>query len=302
MGARYSGQPVPEAPSKQPSNLLMRFLTALVGVPILLSAMYLAPKGAFLLIVLAAGAIAANELFLMVTPQSKVQRAYGVLVSLGVMAFLFVAVDSYAKEGYDQFTKLLFPLAIPGLFLLLILGLLVSLVAPEPIERASERAGWLIAGPLYIGGLVGSVGLLHLRAHGPSWVVLAMCLAWLGDTGGYFAGRYFGKHKLYEKVSPKKTVEGAFGALGGALVGVLAAHFWFLPELPLGHGVVLAIVGGSLGMCGDLCESLIKRGTGVKDSGALLPGHGGLLDRIDALMFTAATTWIYATWVLDGHL
>ncbi|MEZ4288054.1 MAG: phosphatidate cytidylyltransferase, partial [Polyangiales bacterium] len=125
--------------------------------------------------------------------------------------------------------------------------------------------------------------------------LLSMCLAWMSDTTAYFTGRAFGKHKLYPSLSPKKTVEGAIGGLLGSVGASVLAHFTFLPQLPLLSGVALAIVAGCLGQCGDLFESLIKRSTGVKDSGKILPGHGGLLDRVDALMFTASTTWVFAT-------
>ena len=112
--------------------------------------------------------------------------------------------------------------------------------------------------------------------------MLALMLSWLSDTGGYFAGRLFGKHKLYPAVSPKKTVEGAIGGLAGAIVGALIAHFFYLRSLPLGHGVALALVAGAAGQAGDLGESLLKRSFGVKDSGGIVPGHGVLLDRARA--------------------
>jgi phosphatidate cytidylyltransferase len=129
-----------------------------------------------------------------------------------------------------------------------------------------------------------------------------MFLSWLADTGGYFAGRAFGKRKLYEKVSPKKTVEGAIGGLLGATAGAVFTSLVLLPELPVAHAVALGLVGGALGQMGDLTESLVKRATGVKDSGSIVPGHGGILDRIDALFFTSAITWLYATYLLDGGL
>jgi len=99
-------------------------------------------------------------------------------------------------------------------------------------------------------------------------------------------------------VSPKKTIEGSIGGLAGSVVGAVVASYWYLPELPIEHAVPLALVAGALGQAGDLCESLIKRSCGVKDSGSIVPGHGGILDRIDALMFTAAAAWVYAVWFL----
>ena len=148
-------------------------------------------------------------------------------------------------------------------------------------------------------GAIGA-GLAVIRrdipGDGPSYVVLAIMFAWFSDTGGYFAGRFLGKHKLYEAVSPKKTIEGSIGGLAGAAVGALLGHFWFLPSLPLVDGIVLAIVAGALGQAGDLGESVLKRSTGVKDSGAIVPGHGGILDRVDALLFTSTATFLYTLW------
>jgi phosphatidate cytidylyltransferase len=132
---------------------------------------------------------------------------------------------------------------------------------------------------------------------GAGYVVVALAFAWMSDTGGYFAGRYLGKHKLYEAVSPKKTIEGSIGGLAGAVLGGVAAHFTFLPSLPLGHAIVLAVVAGFLGQLGDLGESLLKRSVGVKDSGAILPGHGGILDRVDALLVTSTILYLYTRWM-----
>jgi phosphatidate cytidylyltransferase len=120
--------------------------------------------------------------------------------------------------------------------------------------------------------------------------------AWWGDTGGYFAGRFLGKHKLYAAVSPNKTVEGAVGGLVGSVAGALAASLGFLRAVPLSHSIPLAILAGVLGQAGDLGESLIKRSTGVKDSGAIVPGHGGILDRVDALLMASITVYMYALW------
>ena len=153
-------------------------------------------------------------------------------------------------------------------------------------------------GPLFVGAPLSMLAVMRrdLLEAGPGYVVMSIMFAWFGDTGGYFAGRFLGKHKLYEAVSPKKTVEGAIGGLGGSVIGALMAHFWFLPSLPLVSGVILALVAGALGQAGDLGESLLKRSFGVKDSGAIVPGHGGILDRVDALMVTAAVTFLYTLW------
>jgi phosphatidate cytidylyltransferase len=123
--------------------------------------------------------------------------------------------------------------------------------------------------------------------------VLALLCGFISDTAGYFAGRRWGRRKLYEVVSPKKTVEGALAGLAGGLASGLVAHAWFLQELSLARAVALSLVATAAGQIGDLCESLIKRATGQKDSGELLPGHGGILDRSDAMLFASATVYTY---------
>lgn len=264
------------------SNLAKRLVTAVVFVPILLWLLFGAPKVGFLALVLLAVAIGAWELFTMTQPKHMAQRVWGVLASLGVASVMLFAPNATAMATL--------------LVGLVGAGALVALIGVDPIEEAGGRMGWLVAGPLYVGGLLSTLALLHQRDHGGGWVALAMMLAWLGDTGAYFAGRAFGKHKLYQRVSPNKTIEGAVGGVFGSVAGVLIAHVWFIPNLPLAGGIVLALIASVLGMAGDLVESLIKRSYGVKDSGWIVYGHGGLLDRVDALMFTAAATWIFTLW------
>lgn len=275
-----------EAAPRGPSNLVVRLLTAAVAAPGILYLLFWAPKWGFQTLVLAAVVIAAWELGSMTMGGDRLLTVYGVVASLAVSAVLLYTPTV--------------PALLAAFVLLPMGGLLLSLVRPDPIEKADRRIAWLIAGPLYV-GMLATLGRLHLRDNGGGWVVLTMMLAWWGDTGGYFAGRAFGKRKLYEKVSPKKTIEGAIGGLGGSVAGALCAHFWYLQALPLVDGVVLAVIAGALGQAGDLCESLIKRSAGVKDSGFIVPGHGGLLDRVDALVFTSAATWVYATLFLDAR-
>ncbi len=275
----------PAAP-KPVSNLVVRLLTAVVAAPAILYLLFAAPPWGFQVLVMAAVAVAAYELFGMTMGKDRVLEAYGVLASLAVATVLLYFPSP--------------PILVATFALLPMAGLLFSLVRPDPIDRADRRMAWMIAGPLYV-GLLATIGRLHMRDNGGGWVVLTMMLAWFGDTGGYFAGRAFGKHKLYEKVSPKKTIEGSFGGLAGSVLGALVAHYWYLQALPLIGGIALALVAGALGQAGDLCESLIKRSAGVKDSGFIVPGHGGLLDRVDALVFTSAATWLYATLILDAR-
>lgn len=265
-------------------NTLARFATAAIGIPILLYLMFWAPWWGFQVLVALCIARAAHELFRMTMHGAPPLHAWGVIATLGVSSALI-----FAPDRADVMVS-----TIVGVTAL---GTLVGLLRPEPHDAAGVRTAWLIAGPLYVGGMLSTIGALHRLPHGGEWVLLAMWVAWSSDTGAYFAGRFLGKTKLYPKVSPSKTVEGSIGGLAAALTGGLAAHFWFMPSLPLVDALVLALVAGALGQLGDLVESLIKRSTGIKDSGSILPGHGGLLDRVDALMFTGAACLAYNLWI-----
>ena len=290
--APSAGAPEPAAPPPAKSktdpafirNTLTRFATAAIGIPILLWLMFIGPPWAFLLLVLAAVARGGHELMRMTMVGAPLLHLWGVLATVGIAAAHLLAPDA----------RVLATLILPHAAI----ATIASLSKPQPTEAAGMRLAWLLAGPLYVGGLASSVAAVHRVPHGGEWVLLSMWLAWASDTGAYFAGRYFGKHKLYPQVSPSKTVEGSIGGLMGSLTGGLAAHFGFLPSLPLLDAIVLALFAGALGQAGDLVESLVKRSTGVKDSGSILPGHGGMLDRIDALMFTATACLLYALWIM----
>lgn len=264
------------------SNLTVRLLTAAVAVPLLLALLFVGPTWGFYVLVAAASVIGATELFGMTHPGDRVAQGVGALMTL----LLSAAVYFFVRDAR----------VVLGAFLLTtIVGVLVPLWRLGQIETAALRILANVAGPIYIGALLATIALVHREqgALGGQWVVMTLTFAWFGDTGGYFVGRFFGKHKLYEKVSPKKTREGFFGSLLGSTIGALAAHLWYLPVIPLGHAVLLAVVAGALGQMGDLVESLLKRSTGIKDSGWIIPGHGGLLDRIDALLIVSPIVWAY---------
>ncbi|MFW5739906.1 MAG: phosphatidate cytidylyltransferase, partial [Myxococcota bacterium] len=220
-------------------------------------------------------------------PGDRAAQLAGVLTCLGTSACVYFLTD-------NALVMLTLLLAAP------LLGMLIVLWRLGDIKTAALRVMAGSFGPLYIGGCLTTLALLRKEQpgfDGPGYVVLALGLAWASDTGGYFAGKHLGKRKLYEAVSPKKTIEGSVGGLLGAVLVAVVGHLWFLKSLPLVHAVVLGVVGAALGQLGDLGESLLKRSTGVKDSGAILPGHGGILDRVDALMITATVVYLYTRWV-----
>lgn len=181
--------------------------------------------------------------------------------------------------------------------LLTMLALLFVLVRPEPIPTSVSRAALLMLGAAYGGGLITYLARLRELPDGQGLALLALFCTWASDTGAYFAGKAFGRHKLYPKISPAKTVEGAIGGIAMAV----AMAFAIAAFLPTGLGTAeLAVVGGLaavLGGVGDLCESMMKRAVGAKDSSRLIPGHGGVLDRFDAVMFVAPAVYVFASFV-----
>jgi phosphatidate cytidylyltransferase len=266
------------------SNLATRLLTAAVVAPLILLLLFLGAPWGFTALILGAVALSAVEFFNMSHPGDAVARTFGVLLTMAVSAVFYFLSDE--------------PRALVTLLILLpLVSMMFALVRLGDVHTSAARMAAMTFGPLWL-GLLTFIALLREKqgALGPPYVLMTLMFAWLADTCGYFAGRYFGKHKLYEAVSPKKTVEGLVGALLGAVAGALMAHFWYLPRIPLGHAVALAIIAGLCGQLGDLGESLLKRSTGVKDSGEIVPGHGGMLDRLDALFVTSALVYLYTLW------
>ena len=168
------------------------------------------------------------------------------------------------------------------------------------LTRAPQRVGLAVMGAVYPGLLLSALVRIRQLEHGEWWIILTLVVTWWNDTGAYFAGRAFGKRKLFERISPKKTWE---GAIGGALLATFGAllvkHLW-LPDLPYWGAAVIGVGASLLGPLGDLSESMIKRSFGAKDSGKLLPGHGGMLDRLDALIFNAPFVLLCARLFLNA--
>jgi phosphatidate cytidylyltransferase len=266
------------------SNLVTRLLTATVVAPLILVILYFGPVWAWFVLVWVASGIGAAELFGMTHPGDPVARAAGIASTLVVSGVLWL-------WGTEARVLLTLVVAIP------FAAMSVTLARLGDVRTAAMRMAAMAFGPLWLGMLT-LLALLRrdTGGSGPDYVVMALMFAWFADTGGYFVGRRLGRRKLYEAVSPKKTVEGFVGAVLGAVLGAVAAHFWYLRSIPLGDALLLAIAAGVMGQVGDLGESLLKRSTGVKDSGEIVPGHGGILDRIDALFVTGAIVYLYVQW------
>jgi len=159
-------------------------------------------------------------------------------------------------------------------------------------------AGRALLGILYIPVLMSHFILIRRTQSGVLWIFFILVLAFAGDVVAYYVGRRLGKRKLLPEVSPGKTVEGTIGLIAGSVVGCLLFQQWFFPALTVTHAAILGLVGSVLGQLGDLSESALKRAAGVKDSGVILPGHGGILDRLDCLMFITPFVFYYQEFVI----
>ena len=135
--------------------------------------------------------------------------------------------------------------------------------------------------------------LLRGMEHGNHILFYLFMVIWSGDIAAYYVGKTIGKTPLAPRISPGKTIEGSVAGLVGSVAGGVAAQWLFFETLPLTHCLIMAFLCGTMGQIGDLAESLFKRRAGVKDSGSLIPGHGGVLDRLDSLMFAGPAFYIY---------
>lgn len=182
---------------------------------------------------------------------------------------------------------------------------IASVLRPKEIERAPERIAATLFGVIYLGFTLSFCVSLRALPNGLAWICVGLAVVWLGDTGAYLGGRAFGRHKLHERVSPKKTWEGAISGLLTSIAAALVMReayrqldLWEGPPLRIVDCIAVGIFAGILGQVGDLAESLLKRAVGVKDSGTMFPGHGGMLDRIDALLFALPGVYFYAKFVI----
>jgi len=159
---------------------------------------------------------------------------------------------------------------------------------------------WTVAPALYFGYLAGHFVLLRELPDGRAWLFLTILTVWVADTGAYFLGRAVGRHKLAPAVSPGKTVEGAVGQVISGFVAVLVLNeaLGLGLEIGIGHAIALGLLLPVVALLGDLAESALKRALGVKDSSGLVPGHGGVADRLDSLLFAAPVVFWYARWAV----
>jgi phosphatidate cytidylyltransferase len=226
--------------------------------------------------------IALDELYRMALPPAR--RFEGILAAVlgaGLVPCL------YLQNGLPT-----------GAFAAVTLGIAtLFLFHYRTIETVARDCATVLFGFLYLPLLIGHLVLLRSLPQGREWIFTVFLIVMLSDTVAYFVGSAIGKHRLYPAISPKKSVEGAIGGLVGGIAGALFAKFFWFPELSWLLAAGIGLVLGSCGQIGDLFESMLKRSYGVKDSGRIIPGHGGLLDRLDSLIFAFPPAYYLVLWL-----
>lgn len=272
---------------------MQRLLTALIATPLALAALFLLPSLWFLAFVALFIEVAVWEYLKIVRPRAPRAPLAALLLlvplaAAGLSASMIENTRSFVAEEHLMAAAVLLAVGIGSLVLL----------SRTPLEEAIPALGILCFGVPYFAAPIAA--LQHLQQADPWLVFLLMAIVWLGDSGAYYVGKRLGRHKMAPVVSPNKTWE---GAAAGFAVSLIAALVWSVCRLDRIDPRVLAVAAltAAAAQVGDLMESLIKRGAGVKDSGHVLPGHGGVLDRMDAMLF-AAPVMLLGFWLLriDG--
>ena len=285
------------------SNLAQRILFAVAAIPVVIGAVWYG-DWALASVLAIASALSAWEFYriaerLGTRPMARVGIAIAAVLPLGVHArYLGLPVDTFLS---------------PTVGAVLVVALFSAAIFARGVSgRPLESVSLTVFGILYTGGMLSFAYVLRYhpyaigRAAGTALLVLALALVWISDTAAYVVGRTMGKRKLMPSVSPGKTIAGAVGALATSAIASWALiEFVLVPQAQLGlrvaHAVLFGIAISTAVQLGDLAESLIKREAGVKDSSQIIPGHGGVLDRIDGMLFALPVAyWLLNAWLIPA--
>jgi len=265
------------------SQLRQRLLSAAVFIPILLVIIWFGPLWLFSLLIAAVALLGAIEFYRLAT-----HGGWQPSVVLGVAFTLFFIADAYFAE--PRATEILIPtaVALPLLWLLL----------RSRGEKTLANWLWTVGGIFYIGWMLGHFIPLRELEQGRDWVILALFTTFAADSGAYLIGRAWGRHSVVPKISPGKTWEGTFAGLIAGIAAAIALNA--ILGLPISYWQVslLGFLIAAVAFVGDLVESMLKRKGGVKDAGRLIPGHGGILDRLDSVVFTVVLVYYYVVWFI----
>jgi len=262
---------------------MARVLSAIVFLPILFAALWLGAPVWFVAIAGLGILLGLYEYYALAKQGGQIQ---GMIAAVAILAAFYF--------GRHE----LIAAVIAALVVIEFLVQLFGNAGNEDFSHVVPSAAVKTFGVLYVAVLGGYiVALAVIESPIPKLpaklLTLFFIIVFAGDTGAYYTGRTLGRRKLAPRVSPGKTVEGLIGGLAGNVIAALVAHFTFFPELKIEHAIPLAVVMGLLGVAGDLCESMLKRGAKAKDAGKLIPGHGGVLDRLDSMLFNAPLLYYF---------
>ncbi len=273
-----------------------RILTALVALPVIIASI-LIPQLELLFVAIAGAAMVAGlyEFYLLARKRAcKPELTLGLIFATGLLVGFYFNLP--ARDPLILFVTLV------GFTMI---ALATTMLRGAPFDQILASVGATVLGVLYVALLGGH--LVAVRT-GFQPVLAAKLLSFFflvllgSDTAAYYTGRAFGRHKLAPSISPGKTWEGAAGGMAASLAAAVAAHFLFFRELHLLAALPLAAVMNVLGVVGDLTESALKRGAGAKDAAKILPGHGGLLDRLDSLLFNAPVIYYFAVFYFAAYI
>ena len=256
-----------------------REIVAAILLPLLYLYIMKLPPVYFLGLLALACTMAQTEFYTMYNVRGGLRffgLAYGLLILyvayLGVLNILFVV----------------------GFFLIAVVVRLFS--SKRSPENALQDLAPVVIGFLYIPFILSL--MIYIRQMGAEWVIYTGVTVWASDSCAYYAGKNLGKHKLYPTMSPKKTVEGALGSVIGGGVFSILIKYLLLPQMHLSHALFMGLLIGAVAVVGDLSESMFKRDAGVKDSSVLIPGHGGVLDKLDGIIFATPLVSIFLRYIL----
>lgn len=265
---------------------LKRIITSLVALPLLIAIICLGGPFLFSLLVVAVGLIALNEY-------------YGIWFN-GSDRNYFLEAAGYLSVPCLTYSAYLGRMDLASIVILsnIFISAILTVVFAKKKGINSNLISGHILGLCYIPLSLAFFVAIRNFDKGVAWVFLGLFIVFASDTGAYYAGTYYGKHKLCPEISPGKTWEGFFGGLAFVIFIGMVFRFLFFMDVPILNFISLSLLTGLIAPVGDLFESMLKRAAGVKDSGNILPGHGGLLDRIDAMLFAFPAVYAFKTYIL----
>jgi phosphatidate cytidylyltransferase len=275
---------------------MQRILTALVALPVIVASIWFEQLRLVFVVLAGAAMMAGLYEFWILSARRDMRalRELGTFFAVALIVAFYFQVPSVAPELL-ALTVVAFVVA----------TLIAAMLRGAPFEKMWGAAGATILGVLYVVFLGGHIIALRTSFPAPlaRHLLFFFLLVLMGsDTAAYYTGRALGRHKLAPKVSPGKTWEGAVGGMCASLAFAVVAHYWFFTEISPRVALPLAAVMNVLGVLGDLTESALKRGAGAKDAASVLPGHGGLLDRLDSLLFNAPLLYYFAAYYFHASL